>query len=307
MLLIIEALLLISAAVGQDHRTAAEGQIFPLDMALDSVDDLYVGCRKTMKCLVERVLLQHELNNSAEFSVSWQIAVNNFKPPADNLMENHSIAIYVYTNSDCRTYLYFNNAVHSDKQKYKDRTYTWYSLQFLLTEAIQILKETQNECKSTYRGTNITFDENVQNTEVRFGSFASSSLNRREAEAYGNKSCFEIKTCEGADVAKYSRFPDEEEVLIPPYEMFKVTDVKTIRDHAGLWCDTVFVLESIGVRSDLNCDRTIRSRFRKYRFGRRLGRKRLTSHSRYRGHALSSLRGVYEDPMTLALQFCPSV
>ncbi|CAM4334506.1 unnamed protein product [Leuciscus chuanchicus] len=39
MLLIIEALLLILAALGQDHSAAAAGQICPLDMALDSVDD----------------------------------------------------------------------------------------------------------------------------------------------------------------------------------------------------------------------------------------------------------------------------
>ncbi|ROL51126.1 hypothetical protein DPX16_12035 [Anabarilius grahami] len=52
MLLIIEALLLILAALGQDHRAAA-GQIFPLDMALNSVDDQYDGCKENMEKLVE--------------------------------------------------------------------------------------------------------------------------------------------------------------------------------------------------------------------------------------------------------------
>ncbi|KAK9977155.1 hypothetical protein ABG768_018976 [Culter alburnus] len=316
MLLMIEALLLLSAAVGQDHRTADyEGQIIPLDMAENSVDDLYVGCKKTMTCLVETELLQNELNNSPGFREAWEDAVNNHKPPADNLKENNSFAIYVYTNVNNKIYWYFNNDVHSDKQNYKDRTYTWYSLQFLLTEAIQILKESQNECKLTYRGTKVEFDKNVLNKQVRFGQFASSSLDRTEAEEFGTKSCFEIRTCEGADVAKYSKFPQEKEVLIPPYEKFKVTAVKTVRDDKNLWCDTVFVLESTGVISDLNCalfnspaeSITKRSRFRMYQFGKRFGRKRFTLHSRYRGHAFSSLQGIYEDPVTFALHLCSSV
>ncbi|KAK7174282.1 hypothetical protein R3I93_001477 [Phoxinus phoxinus] len=52
MLLIIEALLLILAALGQDHSAAVEeGQIFPLDMAPDSVDDEYKGCTGQMERL----------------------------------------------------------------------------------------------------------------------------------------------------------------------------------------------------------------------------------------------------------------
>ncbi|XP_051745465.1 ecto-ADP-ribosyltransferase 5-like [Ctenopharyngodon idella] len=254
MLLIVEALLLISAALAQDHRTAAaEGQIFPLDMAENSVDDCYVGCKKNMSCLVETELLERELNNSTKFRMVWQDAEKNHEPPADNLTENHSIAIHVYTNSRVDIYQELNDAVYSDKQQYKDSTYTWYSLQFLLTEAIQILKESQNRCKSTYRGTNDEFDKNVLNKQVRFGLFSSSSLEIKPTKPYGNVSCFEIYTCEGADVSKYSTFPEEKEVLIPPYEKFNVIDVKTIIDYKDLWCETVFVLESAGVRSDLNC------------------------------------------------------
>ncbi|XP_016417304.1 ecto-ADP-ribosyltransferase 5-like, partial [Sinocyclocheilus rhinocerous] len=270
MLLMIEALLLISATL-QDHRAAAaDGQIFPLDMALDSVDDLYVGCKKIMACLVESVLLENELYNSPEFRTVWQVAVDNYEPPEDELKVIHSVAIYVYTNSRYNLYQDFNHAVRSDKQKYKDKSYTWYSLQFLLTEAIQILKETQNGCKSTYRGTNIEFNKNVLNKQVRFGSFTSSSLSSTVAGHFETKSCFEITTCEGADLTKYSTFPNETEVLIPPYEVFKVKEIKTRSVQKDLWCETVFVLESIGVRSDLNCDLfkrptksiTNRSRFR---------------------------------------------
>ncbi|XDV11743.1 hypothetical protein PO909_000591 [Leuciscus waleckii] len=255
MLLIIEALLLISAVLGQDHRTDVdEEQIFPLDMEENSVDDLYVGCKNNMSDQVKTELLEKELNNSPKFKTVWQNGEENATIPNDsNLTWNHSVAIYVYTNSRFDLHQDFNNAVRTDKQNYEDKTFTWYSLFFLLAEAIQILKEGQNVCKLTYRGTDVEFDENVLNTEVRFGQFASSSLDRSVAEEFGTKSCFEIKTCEGANVSKYSSFPEEEEVLIPPYEKFKVTDVKTRADNPDLWCETVYILESTGIRSDLNC------------------------------------------------------
>ncbi|KAK2916857.1 hypothetical protein Q8A67_001231 [Cirrhinus molitorella] len=62
MLLTIEALLLISAALGQDHRAAVEGQISPLDMAPNSVDDQYEGCTEKMRNLVETKYLEKEIS-----------------------------------------------------------------------------------------------------------------------------------------------------------------------------------------------------------------------------------------------------
>ncbi|KAK9961644.1 hypothetical protein ABG768_007058 [Culter alburnus] len=254
MLLIIEALLLISSALGQDHRDAGEGKIYPLDMALNSVDDQYKGCRENMTKQVERNYLKKETSDpESELANAWKDAVKKHKTPGDNLTRNHSIAIYVYTNSGFKVYKNFNNAVRNDKKKYKNRTYEWYSLDFLLTDAIQILKRTQKKCYSTYRGTNMKFNKTVLNKEVRFGSFTSSSLSLKRTRFFGNVSCFEIRTCLGADLTKYSKHPEEKEVLIPPYETFKVTDVRTKRDQRNLWCETVFSLKSSGIRSDLNC------------------------------------------------------
>ncbi|ROJ21290.1 GPI-linked NAD(P)(+)--arginine ADP-ribosyltransferase 1 [Anabarilius grahami] len=220
-------------------------------MAPNSVDDQYKRCTKDMANLVKTKYLQKETSDSkSEFSIAWKDAVNKNKnkTPSDGLTINHLNAIYVYTNSALELYKNFNNAVQKDKKKYKKKKFEWYSLHFLLTDAIQILKKTQNKCFLTFRGTDIQFKKNVQNKKVRFGSFASSSLDRKEAESFGSKSCFEIRTCEGAELTKYSNYLEEEEVLIPPYEMFKVTAVKK-----NLWCETVFVLNSTGIRSDLNC------------------------------------------------------
>ncbi|XP_016351142.1 NAD(P)(+)--arginine ADP-ribosyltransferase 2-like [Sinocyclocheilus anshuiensis] len=252
MLLIIKALLLlVIAALGQDHRAAVEEQIFSLDMAKKSVDDQYKGCREKMAEKVKTVFLNKEMNNSPGFKNAWKKGVDFVKTQNDKLTKNHSIAIYVY--SECNIYTLFNNDTRSGKKQYKNETYKWYSLYFLLTEAIQLLKKTQNKCYSTFRGTKAEFDKHVLNKEVRFGQFASSSLVRKKAQRFGNVSCFEIKTCEGADVSKYSKLSHEREVLIPPYEKFKVTAVRTRRDEKDLWCDTVYTLKNSGKTSDLNC------------------------------------------------------
>ncbi|XP_077058401.1 NAD(P)(+)--arginine ADP-ribosyltransferase 2-like [Siphateles boraxobius] len=255
MLLIIEALLIL-AALGQDHSAAVEEQIYPLDMAPNSVDDQYKGCTGKMERLVMTKYLKEELNNSNDFRNAWKSGKKNisFWNIFSKLKIEHKIAIYVYTDPTIQIYLKFNNDTRNGKHNYTDMTYKWYSLHFLLTDAIQILKKTQNRCMLTYRGTKDTFDyKKNQNKEVRFGSFTSSSLDRKLAQRFGNVSCFEIHTCEGANVTKYSWLPYEKEVLIPPYEKFKVIGVKTRGEQNDLWCDTVFTLNSTGTRSDLNC------------------------------------------------------
>ncbi|XP_058627595.1 ecto-ADP-ribosyltransferase 5-like [Onychostoma macrolepis] len=201
MLLIIEALLLILAALGQDNRTAVEGHIFPLDMALNSVDDQYKGCTEEMGDLVKTKYLEIEKSASAEYNKTWQEGEQKAKKPEDNLQQIHSVVIHVYTNKDSKVYSNFTSATRTDKQKYKEGTFKWYSLHFLLTEAIQILKKTQNRCYTTYRGANIKFD--VQSKEVRLSSFSSSSLDRKVIQGFGNVSCFEIYTCEGILQNKY--------------------------------------------------------------------------------------------------------
>ncbi len=277
MLLIIEALLLILAALGQvslcssmnitdmntddwllcfplpqDHRAAAvSGQIFPLDMVPNSVDDQYMGCKKEMTHLVETKCLEKEMKNSAKFKHYWQHSTNLVKFPKDHLTRNHLIAIHMYTGK----YIYreFNDDTRNGGKQFKHKKFKWTSLHFLLTEAIQILKKQQNKCYFTYRANTVNFDKNVLNKEIRFGSFASSSLDRNKALEFGSKSCFEIKTCESAVLIKYSQYPNIKEVLIPPYEKFIVTAVRTKQYYKNLWCDTVFTLKSSGRTSYMNC------------------------------------------------------
>ncbi|XP_048036396.1 erythroblast NAD(P)(+)--arginine ADP-ribosyltransferase-like [Megalobrama amblycephala] len=249
MLLIIEALLLISSALGRDHRD--DDNTYTLNMAPQSVDDQYKGCKENMKKDVETKYLKNELDTSPTFNAAWKKV--KVEPPYDILSKDHKIAIYVY--SDASVYNDFNSDTRSGKEQYKNKKYKWYSLYFLLTDAIQILKsktEQENKCYSTCRRTKVKFNENALNTEVRFGSLASSSPCPKK-KIFGDESCFEIYTCEGADVSKYSKLPEEKEVLIPPYEKFKVKAVKKRKDYKDLWCETVFVLNTTGTISNLNC------------------------------------------------------
>ncbi|XP_056308839.1 LOW QUALITY PROTEIN: T-cell ecto-ADP-ribosyltransferase 2-like [Danio aesculapii] len=240
----------------QDHRvTAVEEPIFPLDMALNSADDQFDGCSDKMAIKVDNYYLNNEKNGNPNFKTAWEIGEKNaVKPSPENpLSRNHLIAIYVYT--DRIVYEDFNKAVRNGKPTYENSNYKWYSLHFLLTDAVQILKKSQDDCYNTYRGTNVKInDANVLNTEVRLGTFVSSSLDPNKIKPFGKKSCFEIRTCKGADISKYSKLPHEKEVLIPPYETFKVTKVQRKTENKNLWwCETVFTLESYEKKSDLNC------------------------------------------------------
>ncbi len=80
----------------QDHRAAVEGQIFPLDMANNSVDDQYKGCREKMADLVETKYMKQEMSNSeSKFAIAWKLAEKNFKPPGDNLCINSENNRYI--------------------------------------------------------------------------------------------------------------------------------------------------------------------------------------------------------------------
>ncbi|XP_056608132.1 T-cell ecto-ADP-ribosyltransferase 2-like [Triplophysa dalaica] len=225
-------LILCLSALGQVFTVP---RILELDMAENSVDDQFDGCKEKMaELLVKPLPTASETQEMYPRGFTW----------------NHLFAISAYTGE--RIYNNFRADTVNGKDNYTKKTYGWYSLYFLLTDAIQILNKLQKEahpgCIITYRRTRLMFNStDVVNKNIRFGQFASSSTNRNSTDIFGNVSCFEIRTCEGAHVSKYSLFPGEEEVLIPPYEVFKVTKVTSD------WCETVYHLNSAGTKSNLNC------------------------------------------------------
>ncbi|XP_034754380.1 ecto-ADP-ribosyltransferase 5-like [Etheostoma cragini] len=233
------------------HRDANDR--IPMSMVEDAVDDMYLGCNESMMIKVNDDYFKEKQKRSL-FKDAWNKAKRctdtKFKQRENmSLTKNHIQAICVYTSND--VYSKFNDAVRTKGSDYAS-SFLFHSLHYLLTSAIQILNS-NNYCHRTYRRTTARFTGQV-NQIIRFGSFTSSSYST-DLTKFGKVSCFEIKTCSGALLESYSVYPDEREVLIPPYEMFNITKQLRGRDTTqGLNdCEKVFVLESAGVKSNLNC------------------------------------------------------
>eukprot|EP00063_Salmo_salar_P090428 XP_014065263.1 PREDICTED: T-cell ecto-ADP-ribosyltransferase 1-like [Salmo salar] len=234
-----------------------QNKIFPLDMAPDSVDDKYDGCRDEAFKRVDSYYLPHEKNTTTNFIRAWDIAEKHASIPKDGLQKVHSISMYLYTNNKPQPpsesiYLDFNEAIRQGSYGY-GTSFQYHSLHFYLTDAIKILKQSQTTCRTTYLRTNVTFDLDVINKEMRFGYFVSSSIHKTLYD-FGDTSCFEINTRFGVNLTYYSAYANEGGVLIPPYEVFKVTNIQTKSAVSNLWCKVVYTLKSTGKwKSDLNC------------------------------------------------------
>ncbi|XP_024000256.2 erythroblast NAD(P)(+)--arginine ADP-ribosyltransferase-like [Salvelinus sp. IW2-2015] len=225
----------------------------PLDMAPDSVDDSYKGCEEKMFRKVHDYYLPTERLNNKDFNQAWTDAEASYKPkPNRALSKTYFLAIKVYVTEYPKIYKSFNEATRTQKKSYST-TFKYHSLHFLLTNALRILNK-KNKRFQTFRGTNVSF-HGVRNTEMRFGQFTSSSLDKKIAgKHFGTRSCFEIITYFGAPLVGYSQMAHEKEVLIPPYEVFNITEVLKRKDKKDLWCDVVNKLESTKKgKSDLKC------------------------------------------------------
>lgn len=216
---------------------------------------------------VKKYFLWNEKNKDKNFTQAWSEAEKYYnkkwnrrgRRPSTALGKEQLMAIYAYTLDKPKLYLDFNDAVRTQKSKYKT-TFKFHALHFFLTDAIQTLSARRAEgerCLTGYRKVDSYFDqENVLNKEMRFGAFTSSSLGwYPNAARFGDKSCFEIVTCGGADVSLYSKLGESErELLIPPYEVFKVTKIKKRSEEKSLPCEVVYKVRSTGkALSSLNC------------------------------------------------------
>ncbi|KAI3352985.1 hypothetical protein L3Q82_019561, partial [Scortum barcoo] len=227
-----------------------------LSMAEDALDDMYFGCNKTMTIRIKHYFKKE---NAGTFAAAWKKAQGCAKKRLENkdrggeaLTKDHLQAICVYTSSHPQIYREFNDAILKSKGAYST-SFPFHFLHFWLTSAVQILSN-DIRCHTTYRRTNAEFTGNV-NQIIRFGLFASSSYIPTLTH-FGKKTCFKIETCSGAFLKNYSSVGDyEQEVLIPPYEKFNITQKKKGWDIEGLGdCEVVYILESAGVQSNLNCN-----------------------------------------------------
>uniref|UniRef100_A0A4W6FF78 NAD(P)(+)--arginine ADP-ribosyltransferase n=1 Tax=Lates calcarifer TaxID=8187 RepID=A0A4W6FF78_LATCA len=174
----------------------------------------------------------------------FSINVSAKKTKHEGLHTKHIQALCTYTSDGL--YGDFNTAVREGKDKYLDKNFRYNSLHFWLTDAIQILNKDLSrtkKCLTVYRRTTVKFI-GEENKIIRLGSFSSTS-HRTDLTDFGKETCFVIETCLAAYVADYSSY-NQEEVLIPPYETFKITKkIENNKDKpAGLTdCKVVYELK----------------------------------------------------------------
>uniref|UniRef100_A0A8D0KZE9 NAD(P)(+)--arginine ADP-ribosyltransferase n=1 Tax=Strix occidentalis caurina TaxID=311401 RepID=A0A8D0KZE9_STROC len=226
-----------------------------LDMAPNSFDDQYRGCGRMMEEELEE-LNRSEFARNRVYAEAWTLAAAEWRnrqghipqPPA--LRPEHAVALLAYTLQE-PLYREFNAAVREagrSREKYLG-AFCFKTLHFLLTEALRVLRDAQpRRCHRVYRGVRDIRFTAQQHQSVRFGRFTSTSLQNKTSQLFGQDTTFLVETCYGARISNFSSFPGEEEVLIPPFESFEVSDVARDGNRA------LIQLRSQDARSTYNCE-----------------------------------------------------
>ncbi|XP_023956591.1 erythroblast NAD(P)(+)--arginine ADP-ribosyltransferase-like [Chrysemys picta bellii] len=232
-----------------DEIRTAEGNP-TLNLASNSLDDLYRGCVKAMKRRLPS-LLEEELEENQLFREAWDQAkemwmqMENQTIFPKTLRALYSVAVLAYTLEEPPLYALFNVATRTAwKSPQAYAGFAFKSLHFLLTRAAEKLGAKEPSCAKVYRGTKVKFS--IEGL-FRFGQFTSTSEKRQEAEEFGCTTFFVLVSCQGFPVGNLSRFPGEEEMVVPPYEMFRVTGVKETPRKKMVHA------KSVRVCSDQNC------------------------------------------------------
>ncbi|XP_078514780.1 GPI-linked NAD(P)(+)--arginine ADP-ribosyltransferase 1-like [Lissotriton helveticus] len=237
------------------RRDVFSSQESTLDMALIAYDDQYKGCGKVMEAEIPQ-LFQLEYKTNKDFASAWDTAKEEWedrkrytvKPPG--FKDEYAIAILAYTING-PLHKVFNAAVREAgrSREYYLRNFKFKALHYFLTNALRVLDEYDTpKCHIVYRGIKGVRFKSVGQRPIRFGQFTSSSLNSENALQFGKDTIFTIETCYGVSVRNFSFFPEEEEVLIPPFEKFKVTNFTKDNDK------NIIRLQSMEKSSNYNCE-----------------------------------------------------
>ncbi|XP_039425766.1 erythroblast NAD(P)(+)--arginine ADP-ribosyltransferase-like [Corvus cornix cornix] len=223
-------------------------EVVPLDMAQNSFDDQYQGCGPAMAAALP-ALNRSEFQQNPLFAEVWANATAKWQEKGScvsYLPSDQAIALMAYTMDDLHEQ--FNAAVRkagSSPREYRDN-FHFKALHFLLTDALATLRG--QKCYDVFRGVSNKQFKAQRGQKVRFGQFASTSLSKAVAQRFGTDTVFQVHTCHGGYIQRFSCFSFEKEVLIPPFETFEVTNVT--QDKKGEWIQ----LRSTGTLSNYNCE-----------------------------------------------------
>ncbi|NWZ30665.1 NARE ribosyltransferase, partial [Asarcornis scutulata] len=249
-----------TAATGSRRDLDAIKEVV-MDMVLSSFDDQYQGCRTEMEEKLKTVN-RTEFQNKT-YADTWRKAAEHWQNQWGNsnhpqvLQQEQAVAVLAYTDRG-DLYKQFNTLVREGgrSREHYLQHFPFKTLHCLLTEAVHTLRKTQNtECYNVYRGIKgIRFTAQLHQT-VRFGQFTSASHQKEVAESFGQDTLFIVYTCYGVSIRSFSFYPGEDEVLIPPYEVFKVTKVirYTDRTHIHLHSQSMYSKYNCALLKEKRC------------------------------------------------------
>ncbi|XP_058865951.1 erythroblast NAD(P)(+)--arginine ADP-ribosyltransferase-like [Acipenser ruthenus] len=117
----------------------------------------------------------------------------------------------------------FNSAWSNAKSAMKSKSLGYLTLE----QATAIYAYTMPGVYSDFNTAGVSKPTSVgKGKTVPFGQFTSTSRSLQKAMHFGSGTIFHMRTCQGASIQSYSMFPTEDEVLVPPFERFRVEDLK---------------------------------------------------------------------------------
>lgn len=159
------------------------------------------------------------LNTSAIYGQTWSRAQKRAREPAHSYMKRrHAVALYAYTDL-LRSGQRRPVAAGGKRRKRTRKRFESRSFFNDLGEAIQILKHSGVTCLHTALPAEALHNLNVSGELLRFRTFTMGYSGKHISRS---SLCVLVRTCFGADVSRYSASRRRGQVLIPPYEVFRV-------------------------------------------------------------------------------------
>lgn len=210
-----------------ERKYTGPSQIIELGLSEQSTDSNFVGA---MLVTQMRKTLLFETKKNALVQHGYECALNALEhdsvhsfATAKKLSDDEILSVITYTLEQPPVYNYLNGASR------KGTAVNNFPIMFyILSEACKKInfESGQGVVKQVYRGMGFKCTAKV-GQQIRFGSFTSTTGNLEVANGFRTEdgTMFHIKTRLGACIKDISEYPDEDEVLIPPFEKFKVDSI----------------------------------------------------------------------------------